>query len=129
MNSRIQPGDSSRAQTGRERLGVLLVAGGIVSVIAVYLAMHAMTGARAGAHGLLRYQGLARRLPQAADRTSKMVREGLRAAEADRVRTSVWPDIARLESRGVAPFVSNESGYRWSRLQQGTIINYFGQPR
>src|SRR5262245_36364971 len=129
MNSRIQPADSSRAQTGRERLGVLLVAGGIVSVIAVYLALNAMTGARDGAKDLLPYQVLARTLPQADERTFKMLREGLLAAEAERVRTSVWPDIAHLESRGVAPFVSNESGYRWSRLQQGAIINYFGQPR
>jgi hypothetical protein len=130
MKSRsIQSADSSRAQTGRERLGVLLVAAAIVGAIAVYLALNAAPGARDDAKDLLPYQVLARTLPQADERAFRMLREGLLVAEAERVRTAAWPDAAHLAGRGVAPFVPSESGYQWSRLQQGAIINYFGQPR
>jgi hypothetical protein len=53
----------------------------------------------------------------------------LLSAEGDRQRTSAWPEPAALAARNVAPFAADGSGYEWSRLQQGSIVNYFGQPR
>jgi hypothetical protein len=130
MKSRqVQSADASRMQTGRERLVVLLVAGGVIGLIAVYLALNAATGAPDASKNLLPYQTLARTLPQADERLFTTLRQGLLVAEAERARTSVWPDPAWLVERGVAPFQPDDSGYTWSRLQQGTITNYFGQPR
>ena len=131
MKSRqVQSADASRVQAGRrERLGVLLVAAGVIGLIAVYLALNAATGAPGSGRNLLPYQVLARTLPQADERMFTTLRQGLLVAEVERARTSVWPDPAFLAERGVAPFEPTTSGYTWSRLQQGMIINYFGQPR
>jgi hypothetical protein len=104
-----------------ERAAVIMVAGGIVSVIAVYLALSRAGADRDGARDLLPYQTLARTLPDADQRTFRAVRQGLVEAEAERARAGAWPDSATL-SPGAGP------GYQWSRLQQGTIVDYFGRP-
>jgi hypothetical protein len=113
-----------------ERIGVLVVGAGIVSVVAVYLALNA-TSSRDTAKDLLPYQTLAAQLPEADQQVFRTLREGLLAAEVDRVRASAWPEPAALAERGVAPFTSDGGGatYQWTRLQQGAIVNYFGQPR
>jgi hypothetical protein len=113
-----------------ERLGVLAVGGGIISVIAVYVALNA-TATRDNAKDLLPYQTLARQLPESDQRLFKTLREGLLAAEVDRVRTAAWPEPSDLAARAIAPFASEGDGptYRWTRFQQGAIVNYFGQPR
>lgn len=113
-----------------ERLGVLAVGAGIVSIVAVYLALNA-TSSRDATKDLLPYQALAAQLPDADGQMFRTVREGLLAAEADRVRTGTWPEPDALAGRGVAPFASDGGGatYQWTRLQQGAIIDYFGRPR
>jgi hypothetical protein len=128
MGSRTLSSAGSRAQGWRERAGVLVVAGGIVSVIGVYLALNA---SRDSARDLLPYQTLAAQLPEADQRLFRSLREGLATAEADRVRASAWPEPASLAARGIAPFTSDRDAatYHWTRLQQGAIVNYFGQPR
>lgn len=121
---------ASGSQSWRERAGILVVAGGIISVIAVYLALNAAAG-RDGARDLLPYQTLVGVLPESDQRLFRLLRQGLVAAEADRARSSAWPEPESLAARGVEPFVRAADGvrYEWSRLQQGAIINYFGQPR
>jgi hypothetical protein len=122
----VQAGPSA-SQGWRERAGVLALAGGIVSIIAVYLVLNA-TARRDTAKDLLPYQTLVRTLPEADQQLFRTLRQGLLAAEEDRVRQSAWPEPKALAGRGVAPFTDG-SGYEWSRLQQGAIVNYFGQPR
>ena len=111
-----------------ERIGVLVVGAGIVSVAAVYIALNA-TSSRDSTKDLLPYQTLAVQLPESDQQLFRMLREGLLAAERDRVRSSSWPEPATLAQRGVAPFASDAVAYQWTRLQQGAIVNYFGQPR
>lgn len=113
-----------------ERVGVLVVGAGIVSVAAVYIALNA-TSSRDSTKDLLPYQTLAAELPESDQQLFRTLREGLLAAEQDRVRSSSWPEPAALAARGVAPFPSDGGGaaYQWTRLQQGAIVNYFGQPR
>jgi hypothetical protein len=132
MGTRIVgPPGTSGSQHWRERAGVLVVAGGIVSVIAVYLALNAATGDNESAKDLLPYQTLVRTLAESDQQLYRSLRAGLVAAEAERARTSAWPAIGWLDAHGVAPFAPTTGGtvYQWSRLQQGAIINYFGQPR
>src|SRR5262245_13049551 len=113
----------------RERTGVLIVAGGIVSVVAVYVALNA-TATRDSARDLLPFQALTAQLPDADQRMFHMLRDGLLKAEEDRVRAAAWPEPAALAARGVAPFTSGAgaAAYQWTRVQQGAIVNYFGQP-
>src|SRR4029450_7444489 len=77
------------------------------------------------AKDLLPYQTLAAQLPEADQQMFRTLREGLLAAEVDRVRASAWPEPAALAERGVAPFTSDGGGatYQWTRLQQGAIVN------
>jgi hypothetical protein len=110
-----------------ERVGVLVVGAGIVSVAAVYIALNA-TSSRDSTKDLLPYQTLAAQLPESDQQLFRTLREGLLAAERDRVRSSSWPEPAALAQRGVAPFASDGATYQWTRLQQGAIVNYFGQP-
>jgi len=128
MRSQTLPSAGSKAQAWRERAGVLIVAGGIVSVIAVYLAVNAN---RDSAGGLLPYQTLVAQLPEADQRMFRSLRQGLLTVEADRVRAAAWPEPAGLGARGIAPFTSegDAAAYQWTRLQQGAIVNYLGQPR
>jgi len=132
-NRVIQSSGRSRSRTSRERAGVIALAGGIISVIAVYLALNAASGGSDSidTRGLLPYQTLVRTLPEADQRQFQRLRQGLLAAEHDRARTSAWPDAVSLGARGVAPFApaGDGIGYQWSRLQQSGIINYLGQPR
>jgi|SRR5262245_6325719 len=128
MGSQTLPSAGSKAQAWRERAGVLIVAGGIVSVVAVYLALNAN---RDSARGLLPYQTLVAQLPEADQRMFRELRQGLLTAEADRVRAAAWPEPPSLAARGIAPFTSegDAAAYQWTRLQQGTTVNYIGQPR
>ena len=127
----VEPSGRTNLQTWRERIGVLAVAGGIVSVIAVYLALNTATGGRNSAKDLLPYQSLVRDLPESDQRLFRKLRQGLLAAEAERARIAGWPDAPRLAALRVAPFAPTDdaTAYQWSRLEQGTIINYFCQPR
>ena len=114
----------------RERVGVLVVGAGIVSVVAVYVALNA-TASRDSARDLLPYQTLTRQLPDADQRLFRSLRDALLRAEEDRVRTASWPEPSALAARGLAPFTSEGEAapYQWTRMQQGAIVNYFGHPR
>lgn len=127
----VRSPDRSTRQTWRERAGVVALAAGIVSVVAVYLALNAATGSDDATRRLLPYQTLARRLPEPDQRMFTAIRSGLLAAESDRARTSVWPDPSALAARGIGPFAAaaDAAGYQWMRFQQGAITNYFGRPR
>jgi hypothetical protein len=126
----VRSNSGSKSRGSKERGLVLAAAAGIVSVIAVYAVVN---GRNAGdrARTLLPYQALSRDLPEPDQQTFRSIRQGLLSAEADRARTGAWPAPPALARRGVAPFAAAAQGaeYEWSRLQQGAIINYFGQPR
>src|SRR5262245_25191426 len=126
IQSSLESGPRSR----RERLGVFALGGVIVTAIGGYLAVTAVSGGRDSTRGLLPYQTLARTLPEADQHQFRAIREGLLQAEAERARTSLWPEPSVLASRGVAPFAgdSNTEGYQWRRLQQGVTVNYLGHP-
>jgi hypothetical protein len=126
----IQSSARSKSQQWRERAGVFALAGGIISVIAVYLAVNA-TGGRNDSRGLLPYQTLVRTLPEPDQRLFRAIREGLLAAESERARTKAWPEPASLAAQGVAPFAPPADGaeYQWSRSEQSGIVNYSGRPR
>jgi hypothetical protein len=125
----VERGGPVTSQTRRERLGVLVVAAGVVSIVAVYVALNATTH-RGSAKDLLPYQTLVRDLPEADQQLYRALRQGLVAAEAERARTGTWPEPTRLAALNVAPFTSaaGAGSYQWSRMQQGAIFNYFGRP-
>ena len=123
-----QVGTSSR-QTSRERVGVLALGLSIVGAIVVYAILNSRS-APDSSRNLLPYQVLAQTLPDADQQVFRAIRQGLLAAESDRARSAAWPSPETLAARGVAPFDAMGSGprYKWSRLEQASIINYFGQP-
>ncbi|HEY7290069.1 MAG TPA: hypothetical protein VH583_09555 [Vicinamibacterales bacterium] len=124
----IQPSADSARKAGRERLGVIALAVGVVGVIAVYLALNASGGSADRDRGLLPYQALAHTLPAPDQRMHAAIRQGMLAAEGVRARSGMWPDIPALTANGVSPFTGAD-GYDWSFLQQGAIVNYFGRPK
>ena len=127
----IESSVESGLRNRRERLGVFALAGVIVTAIGGYLAVSTVTGGRDGSRSLLPYQTLARTLPEADQRQFRAIREGLLQVEAERARTSTWPEPSVLASRGVVPFAgdsSAEGSYQWRRFQQGVTVNYLGHP-
>lgn len=129
MNQRKseQIGKSSQ-QSSRERLGVIALGLTIVGAIAVYAVLNSR-GTPDSTRNLLPYQSLAQSLPEADQMVYRAIRQGLLEAEGDRIKSAAWPSPAALASRGVAPFAPGTGPtYKWSLLQQSSIINYFGQP-
>jgi len=131
MPTEIVESNAGAGQRGwKERKVVLAAAAGIVSVIAVYVAVNTRnTDGRD--KSLLPYQILARDLPGADQQSFRDLRQALLTAESERGRTGRWPEPALLARRGIAPFAgaAEAPAYEWSRLQQGAIVNYFGRPR
>ncbi len=109
-------GGSSRS--GRERIGVLAIAGVIVTLVIAYLALNA--GSTDSRRGLLPYQTLANTLPESDQQQFTALRQKLIDAEAERSRLSRWPDAASLDLPG--------SGYQWTRFDRGVVTNYLGRP-
>ncbi|HEY1909439.1 MAG TPA: hypothetical protein VGG73_00840 [Vicinamibacterales bacterium] len=103
---------------GRERVGVLAVAGAVVMLVVAYLALSA--GNTDSRRGLLPYQTLASTLPESDQQQFKALRQKLLDAEAERSRVSRWPSAESLGLPG--------AGYRWTRFDRGVVTNYFGQP-
>jgi hypothetical protein len=131
MPTEIVESNTGSSQRGwKERGVVLAAAAGIVSVIAVYVAFNARNTDERD-KSLLPYQMLASDLPGADQQSFRALRQALLAAESERGRTGGWPEPSLLARRGIAPFAAITSApeYEWSRLQQGAIVNYFGQPR
>jgi hypothetical protein len=130
MPTRVVQSSSGSKQRGwRERAGVLALAVGIAGVIGAYVLSNRAASGGDAMRGLLPYQTLARSLPEADQQIYRALRQAEAAAETARGRTSAWPEPARLASQGLAPFAGSSNGYRWSRLQQSGIVNYFGEPR
>jgi hypothetical protein len=124
VRSPDRPGGSRR-----ERAGVLALAGLIVGGIGFYLALRASDDNRNTQKDLLPYQVLARTLPDAEQNIFRTLRQGLLEAEAERSRSSAWPEPSILAERGIAPFTESEgAGFRWQRFQAGARVNYLGLP-
>lgn len=129
MATRVVHESGAKRSGVRERLRVIALAVGIVSVIAVYVAINA--GGRGDpSRGLLPYQVLAGTLPQGDQDVFHAIRSGLLEAEVVRARESAWPDPAALAAMDVAPFAAAGSApeYEWTRLEEGAITDYFGRP-
>ena len=119
MTTRIVEG-ATGSTGGRERTGVLLLAGVIVTIVVVYLVMNSGGGGSDSSRSLLPYQALASTLPEADRRQFLALRDALLAAEAERARTSRWPDVPSLTLPG--------TDYRWTRFDRGLVSNYLGLP-
>jgi hypothetical protein len=79
---------------------------------------------------LLPYQTLARTLTQSEQQMFTAIRRGLGDVEAERARTSRWPEPLVLAANGVPPFSTGAAeGIEWQRFQQGATVNYLGQPK
>jgi hypothetical protein len=117
MTTVVQPAGGSN-QGGRERIGVLAVAGAVVMIVVAYLAFNA--GNTDSRRGLLPYQALANTLPESDQQQFTALRQKLVNAEAERSRVSSWPSAESLGLPG--------AGYRWTRFDRGVVTNYFGQP-
>ena len=122
MATRIieSPAGSTR-NSGRERAGVFALAGVIITVVVVYLALNATSSGVDSGRGLLPYQSLASTLPEPDQQQFRALREALLTAEAGRARDSRWPEAASLGLPG--------ADYQWARYQRGVVTNYLGQPR
>jgi hypothetical protein len=136
----VAPGIRSTVRTGAdrraERTRVLVLAGLIVAGISAYLVL-GTTGAghdRDSQRNLLPHQMLARALPEAEQAVFRSIRNALPAVEADRARTSRWPDattLADLSARGARFGPGSAEGrvvQRWERFQQATTVSYLGVP-
>jgi len=125
----VQRVGGTTGSSSSERMGVLALALGIVGVIAVYMLLNSRS-ARDSSKDLLPYQTLTQTLPNPDQQMFRTIRQGLLAAEGERIRAAAWPSPELLAAKGVAPFSSTGDGAtsKWSLLQQGTIVNYFGQP-
>jgi hypothetical protein len=120
MTTRIVPPSVESKGGRRERTGVFALAGVIVTLVAVYFAFNAGGGSDS-ARGLMPYQTLASALPESDRQQFRALRDGLLAAEAERARTSRWPEVAALALPG--------TDYLWTRFERGVVTNYLGQPR
>lgn len=70
-------------------------------------------------------------MPAEDQRLFGLIREGVAAIEQDRGRTGVWPEVDALAGRFVPPFAPDpidRGGYRWTRLQDGSVVDYVGTP-
>lgn len=128
-DQRSQQVGVSRGSSG-ERFGVIALALIIVGAIAAYVLLNSRSSGDT-TRDLLPYQTLVQSLPDADQRMYGVIRQGVLGAEAERIRTSAWPSVELLAANGIAPFAATDGGsaYTWSLLQQGSIINYFGQPK
>jgi hypothetical protein len=120
MTTSIVPSSDGSKGGGRERAGVLALAGAIVTLVVAYLVLNVISGGSDSNRGLLPYQALASTLAESDRQHFRALREALLAAESERARTSRWPDVMSLALPG--------TGYRWTRLDRGVVTTYLGQP-
>jgi hypothetical protein len=127
----VRPTVRTGAGTGVERTRVLVLGGLIVAGVGGYLLLNTTSTPRDSQRNLLPYQTLARTLPESEQSLFHALQKGQLAAEAERVRTSRWPDVSTLASAGVAPFAAAQGAasattMRWEQFQRGTLVNYVG---
>ena len=104
----------------RERAGVFVIAGVIVTIVVIYLVLNGATSGNDASRSMLPYQTLAASLPEPDQRLFRALRESLTTAESLRSRSGRWPDARPLALPG--------EGYVWSRLDRGVVVNYLGRP-
>jgi hypothetical protein len=126
----VQEVRSPGGQTGRrEWTGIVTVAGLIIGAIGLYLALRTSDNAGNAGKNLLPYQALVRTLAESEQQMFTAIRRGLTDVEAERARTSRWPEPAVLAANGVAPFsTAAADGMEWHRFDEGPTVNYLGQP-
>lgn len=126
VSQRIGGEDMTR-KGGRERFGVIALGLAVVGGVALYLLLGPGRSSDR-ARNLLPYQALVAVLPDADQQMFATLRAALIAAEETRAQSGAWPEPEALAARGIAPFSAGSGAYRWSRLQQATIVNYLGVP-
>jgi hypothetical protein len=121
MTTRVVQSSPGAKGGRRERAGVFALAGVIVTVVVVYLALNAAGGGSESSKGLLPYQTLAATLPESDRQQFLTLRKGLLTAESERAKTSRWPEVASLGLPG--------DDYRWTQFERRFVTNYLGRPR
>ena len=121
MTIRVVQSSPGSKGGARERAGVFVLAGVIVTVVVVYLALNAAGGGSDSSKGLLPYQTLASALPEPDRQQFLALRQAVLTAESERAKTSRWPEVSSLGLPGAE--------YRWTRFERGVVTNYLGQPR
>jgi hypothetical protein len=115
-----------------ELLLVVRVSMAIAIGVWLYLASSAATfGGAPSQRNLLPFQKLIADRPSSEQRIFRELQEGLIEAEAVRSSNGSWPTVASLTGGGIPPFAADptkHSGYVWSLLQGGTLVNYLGVP-
>jgi hypothetical protein len=118
------PGSSA---TGREKLRIVTLAILVIGGVAGYIALQSDDGS--STRNMLPYQVLTRTLPIPEQQMYTAIRGALPALEAERARTSRWPEPVLLAANGVAPFsTASADQLEWQRFQQGATVTYFGSP-
>jgi hypothetical protein len=113
----------------RERASLVTVTGLVVGAVALYLTLRAFGGSPDAARNLLPYQTLARTLTASEQQMFAALRRGLIPLEAERARTSGWPEPEVLADGGIPPFsTSAADGMKWERFQRSATVNYLGLP-
>ena len=97
----------------------------------LWIGLHADRGGRAAELAdLLPFQVLFRDLEPSLQRNFREMQEGVIEAERVRVDAKEWPAVEALAADGVPPFAADpidRGHYAWTRLRDGTIVNYRGR--
>lgn len=113
----------------RERASILTLAALVIGAVGFYLTLRAFGGSRDVTRNLLPYQVLAHTLADSERQMYAALRRGLLDLEAERARTSRWPQPLALAAAGVPPFSTGAADrIEWHRFQQGATVNYLGRP-
>ena len=119
MTTHVVPSPGAKKGGRSERVGVFALAGAIVTIVVIYLALNAGGGDNTA--GLLPYQALAATLPESDRRQFRALRDQVLVAESQRTRTKRWPEVEAQALPG--------AGYRWTRAERGVVTNYLGLPQ
>lgn len=121
----------SRLSVQEEIANVVRGGASVVVLVWIYLAATLGTGTD-GRRALLPYQWLVQTQSSVEQRMFRELQEGLLEAELMRSSDGVWPLPAALADTGIPPFALDPTAkgarYRWSRRQEGWIVNYVGTP-
>jgi hypothetical protein len=121
MTTKVVNPDGGSTGGSRERIGVFALAGLVVTVVVVYLALNAANSANDKGRGLLPYQTLAASLPAVDQQQFRALRASVLTAESVRVQTKRWPELESMALPG--------PDYQWTRFERGVVVNYLGRPR
>ena len=117
------------AERTRERAGILTLAAVVAGAVGFFLVFGTSGNQADSQRNLLPYQALVRTLVESDQQVYAALRRGLVDAEAERARTSRWPEPLVLATLGAPPFSHGAAdGFTWQKFEQGSTVNYLGLP-